>query len=162
MPGIRVDDEAATGREVSRRVAEAGDLLALGPKIAEPVPHEIDERESPGHRAVRHVTDDDRDVGPLFRSLSTMGCESSMPLTGMPRSARGMATRPVPIASSSAAPSPARSDRKRTAGSRTSGANMKAELSSWCSAVSASHRSLLVMGGVSPMTIVVVHLFCRR
>src|SRR6478672_3753 len=61
-----------------------------------------------------------------------MGCESSMPLTGTSRSTRGMATRPVPIANSSAAPSPARSAKKPTTGSRTSGANMKAELSSQC------------------------------
>jgi hypothetical protein len=33
---------------VSRRVAEAGDLLTLGSKVSEAVPHDIDERELSG------------------------------------------------------------------------------------------------------------------
>ena len=71
-------------------------------------------------------------------SRSAIGCDSSMPLTATPRSASGIATRPVPIASSSAGPSPASSARRSTAGSSTSGANMNPELSSYVAAVSAS------------------------
>ena len=63
-------------------------------------------------------------------SSSTIGWDSSIPVTGTPRSASGIATRPVPIASSRAGPSPASPARKSTAGSSTSGANMKAEDSS--------------------------------
>ena len=43
----------------------------------------------------------------LVRSCSIIGRDSSMPVTGTPRRARGMATRPVPMANSSARPSPA-------------------------------------------------------
>ena len=62
----------------------------------------------------------------LRRSWATMGADSSIPVTGTPRAASGMATRPVPMANSSAAPDPARRARKSTAGSRTSGANRSA------------------------------------
>ena len=58
------------------------------------------------------------------RSRATIGAESSMPVTGTPRSASGTATRPVPIASSSARPSPASSASRSTVGPSTSGANM--------------------------------------
>ncbi len=58
------------------------------------------------------------------RSWSIIGRDSSMPVTGTPRSASGMATRPVPMANSSAAPSPASSASRSTVGPRTSGANM--------------------------------------
>src|SRR4051794_6862069 len=88
----------------------------------------------------------------LARSCSTIGADSSIPVTGTPRSTSGTATRPVPMASSSAGPSPARSARNATAGSSTSGANMNADVSSYASAVSASHRSLLVIPPASPTT----------
>jgi hypothetical protein len=67
-----------------------------------------------------------------------MGCDSSMPATRTPRSTSGIATRPVPMASSRAAPSPATAARKSTAGSRTSGSNMKADDWSYLAALSAS------------------------
>ena len=60
------------------------------------------------------------------RSRATIGADSSMPVTGMPRAASGTPTRPVPMASSRAGPAPARSARKSTVGSSTSGANMSA------------------------------------
>src|SRR5690349_10002759 len=88
---------------------------------------------------------------PTFsRTLAAIGAESSMPLTGTPRSARGTATRPVPIASSSAGPSPARSASRSTVGRSTSGANMSAAASSYRSASSSSHRSLLVTRPTQP------------
>ena len=58
------------------------------------------------------------------RSRATIGADSSMPVTGTPRSASGTATRPVPTASSSARPPPASSASRSTAGPSTSGANM--------------------------------------
>jgi hypothetical protein len=58
------------------------------------------------------------------RSWSIIGPDSSMPVTGTPRAASGTATRPVPMANSSAAPSPARATRRFTVGPSTSGANM--------------------------------------
>jgi hypothetical protein len=60
----------------------------------------------------------------FVRSLSTIGRDNSMPVTGTPRSARGTATRPVPMANSSAGPSPDSSASRSTVGVRTSGANM--------------------------------------
>ena len=59
-----------------------------------------------------------------------MAVDSSIPDTGTPRAASGSATLPVPIANSSAAPSPASSTSRSTVGPTTSGANMAAELSS--------------------------------
>ena len=53
-----------------------------------------------------------------------------MPATRTPRSASGSAIRPVPIANSSASPSPASSASSATAGSTTAGSNMPAESSS--------------------------------
>ena len=53
-----------------------------------------------------------------------------MPATGTPRSASGSAIRPVPIANSSAAPSPASSASKSTAGPITAGSNMPHDASS--------------------------------
>lgn len=96
--------------------------------------------------AMSPVTTGSSSADTLRRSRSTIGCDSSIPVTGTPRAASGIATRPVPIASSSAGPDPASRARKSTAGSRTSGANISAEMSSYRSAVSSSHRSLLVMG----------------
>jgi hypothetical protein len=60
----------------------------------------------------------------LARSTSTIGTDSSIPVTGTPLSASGTATRPVPIASSRARPPPASSARRSTVGPSTSGANM--------------------------------------
>lgn len=54
--------------------------------------------------------------GRLRCSWSAMGGDSSMPATGTPRDASGMATRPVPTANSRADPSPASPARKSTAG----------------------------------------------
>ncbi|WP_435588598.1 hypothetical protein [Micromonospora chalcea] len=70
------------------------------------------------------------------RSRSTIGTESSMPLTRTPRPARGTATRPVPMANSSTGPSPASAASRSTAGSSTSGANIPVPGVSYRSAVS--------------------------
>ncbi len=60
----------------------------------------------------------------LVRSRSAIGRDSSIPVTGTPRSARGTAILPVPTANSSAAlPSASRASRS-TVGRRVSGANM--------------------------------------
>jgi len=89
---------------------------------------------------------------PFLRSSSAIAGDSSIPLTGTPASASGIATRPVPIANSRARPSPARPASKRTVGSRTSGANMNADVSSYRPAVVGSYTSLLVTGAGSPLT----------
>jgi hypothetical protein len=60
----------------------------------------------------------------LVRSCSIIGTDSSMPTTGTPRLASGLATRPVPLANSSARPSPASSASRSTLGPKTSEANM--------------------------------------
>lgn len=69
-----------------------------------------------------------------------------MPVTEMPRSASGIATRPCRWPTTGLGPSPASSARKATVGPRTSGATLNAELSWWHWAASAAQRSLLVMG----------------
>ena len=66
----------------------------------------------------------------LARSWSTIGGDSSMPVTGTPRACNGTATRPVPIASSSAAPPAASSASRSTIGSRTAGSNIGADVRS--------------------------------
>ena len=79
----------------------------------------------------------------LARSWSSIGWERSMPCTSTPRRARsGSATRPVPIASSSAGPSPASAASRSTTGSSTSAANIDAEVASYTSATSAPHRTV--------------------
>ena len=60
----------------------------------------------------------------FVRSLSIIGTDSSMPVTGTPRPASGTATRPVPMANSSAAPPAASAASRSTAGPTTSSANM--------------------------------------
>ena len=57
----------------------------------------------------------------LARSWSAIWIDSSIPATGTPRAASGNATRPVPTANSSAAPSPASSTSKSTVGPSTRG-----------------------------------------
>ena len=64
------------------------------------------------------------------RSSATMAGDRSIPCTRTPRWLSGIAMRPVPMPSSSAAPSPARSARKRTAGSTTAGSNSSGHLAS--------------------------------
>jgi hypothetical protein len=59
-----------------------------------------------------------------------MSGDSSIPCTGTPRRRSGMAIRPVPMPSSSAAPLPASSARKSTTGSTTTGANSSGHLAS--------------------------------
>src|SRR4051794_33060374 len=80
----------------------------------------------------------------LARSRSSMCGESSMPDTGTPRSANGSATRPVPTASSSARPSPARSASRSTVGPSVAGSNRSAESSSYVAAISSSNQILVV------------------
>ena len=64
------------------------------------------------------------------RSCSTIAAESSRPCTSTPRAASGSAIRPVPIANSSARPSPASSASTSTTGSIAAALNMLAEVSS--------------------------------
>src|SRR5918993_1981072 len=78
----------------------------------------------------------------LVRSCSTIGADSSMPATGTPRSASGTATRPVPIASSSARPPPASAASLSTVGPSTSGANMPVPGVSYRRAASPSQISM--------------------
>src|SRR6476661_3667442 len=74
----------------------------------------------------------------LRRSSATMASEKSMPCTSTPRSASGSATRPVPMASSRAAPSPASSCSTSTVGPSTSAPNMWAEPASYVGATRSS------------------------
>ncbi|MGH3210796.1 MAG: hypothetical protein ACRDNO_23875 [Trebonia sp.] len=75
------------------------------------------------------VTGTSADPG-LARSTAAMSGESSIPATGTPRSLSGSATRPVPTANSSAAPPSASEASTSTVGRRTSGANIRALVSS--------------------------------
>ena len=94
---------------MARRVAEAGDLLGLGPQVSDAVPHEIDERELPGTVLVAMSPTTTGMSGPLpvelvdhrLRKLDAAHRDATLD--------QGMATRPVPIANSSAGPSPASS-----------------------------------------------------
>lgn len=65
-----------------------------------------------------------RPAGSLAKRRSAMAVESSIPDAATPRSVSGMATRPVPMANSSASPSPADSASRSTVGPSTSGSNM--------------------------------------
>jgi hypothetical protein len=89
---------------------------------------EVDERELSLDTPRRHVSSHRLD--PLGTGLLTQagqhGLELSMP---RPRSASGSAIRPVPIANSRAAPSPASSAGVSTAGATTVGSNIPAECS---------------------------------
>ncbi len=64
------------------------------------------------------------------RSRWSIASELSMPATRTPRSARGTATRPVPIANSRTRPPAASSASVSTVGPMTCGENMLHELSS--------------------------------
>ena len=64
------------------------------------------------------------------RRRASISFELSIPATRTPRSASGSAIRPVPIANSSAPPSPASSASSSTAGATTSGSNIPPESSS--------------------------------
>src|SRR6478735_1068121 len=74
----------------------------------------------------------------LRRSSATIASEKSMPCTSTPRAASGRATRPVPIASSRAGPSPASSCSRSTVGPSTWGSNMCAEPASYVGATRSS------------------------
>ena len=122
----QLDDEPASRSEVPGGVAETVDLLGLRQQVGDRVEDEIDERVLPGGPGGGHVADDHRDgsLVHLGRSCSTIAADSSMPVTAAPRCARGTATRPVPMANSSAGPVPASSASRSTVGSSTSAANM--------------------------------------
>src|SRR4051794_18662488 len=126
----QLNHEASARRQVAGRVAEAGDLLGLRPQVPILFQTRYTSANCPGIVLVAMSPTTAGMSVRFLRSWSAIGCESSMPLTETPRLTNGMATRPVPMANSSAAPSPARSARKRTAGSSTTGANMNAEVSS--------------------------------
>ncbi len=66
----------------------------------------------------------------LSRRRASIASEVSIPATGTPRPASGSAMRPVPMANSSAAPSPASSANRSTAGPTTAGSNMLPECAS--------------------------------
>ena len=72
------------------------------------------------------------------RSRAAIAFESSIPCTGTPRCASGTAIRPVPIASSSARPSPASSTSRSTTGSTRSGLNISGYDSSYRAATGSS------------------------
>src|SRR3954454_21271735 len=77
-------------------------------------------------------------------SRSSMYGEISIPDTATPRSASGTATRPVPIASSSARPPPASPASRSTVGPSVAGSNRSAESSSYVAAISSSNQILLM------------------
>ena len=83
----------------------------------------------------------------LARSCSTMCGDSSMPVTGTPRALSGSATRPVPIASSSAGPPAASSARRRPPGrappGRTSPPRAVVDLGDVLAPGDRSHRATL-------------------
>ncbi len=74
-------------------------------------------------------------------SSATMAGDSSIPCTRTPRRLSGNAMRPVPMPSSSAAPVPASSARKFTAGSTTAGSNRSGQRSSYRFAIRSSKLS---------------------
>src|SRR5947209_4944800 len=65
----QLDYEPTARRELARRVAKAGDLLGLGAKVADAVPHAVDQRELPWYDGRRHVADGHRDVRALLAQL---------------------------------------------------------------------------------------------
>jgi hypothetical protein len=66
----------------------------------------------------------------LAASRAAIGADRSIPDTSTPRAASGSATRPVPTASSSAAPPAARWARKSTVGPSTAGTHCAALVAS--------------------------------
>ncbi len=66
----------------------------------------------------------------LVRSTSAIGSDSSMPVTGTPRSRSGTPTRPVPMANSRARPFPASRARKSRVGARAAGEEFSASSAS--------------------------------
>ena len=89
---------------------------------------DVDERELAGHAGRGHVADHHGDVGPLPVQLVGHRLRQLDPADRARHGrASGAATRPVPIASSRAAPSPASPARNDTAGSSTCGVNIKAD-----------------------------------
>jgi hypothetical protein len=100
---------------VSRGIAEALDLLLLRAQLVD-------------HRS----------------SWSTIGADSSIPVTGTPFALSGTPIRPVPIASSSAAPPSASRANISTVGPTTSGAKTPSS-PSYRAVCSVVHTSLLVM-----------------
>ncbi len=76
------------------------------------------------------ITASIRSAPGFSRSRASIASELSIPATRTPRAASGTAIRPVPIANSSAPPSPASPASVSTVGPTTSGLNMLHELSS--------------------------------
>src|SRR4051812_40757962 len=133
LGNARLDDEAPARRQMCRRVLEAGDLAVLRGQVEDRVEDEVDEREVAVHARRGHVAAraSIRSAPGFSRRRASMASELSMPATRTPRSASGSAIRPVPIANSTAAPSPASSASRSTAGPSTRGSNMLAERSSY-------------------------------
>ena len=84
----------------------------------------------------------------LARRRATIGGERSMPLTRTPRAASGRAIRPVPIASSSARPSPASSARKSTAGARPPGRTFRRNPRPYVAATDSSKYPSAFIAGI--------------
>ena len=135
-----LNDEASAGRKVACSVLEAPDLLVLREQVGDGVEDQEGQPEGPIHPVwdMSPWTTGIRSSPTFSRSRAIIAWDSSMPLTRTPASERGMATRPVPIANSMAAPSPASSDKTSTVGSRTSGENMPSPGVSYCLAASSS------------------------
>ena len=91
------------------------------------------------------VTGIDASSPPGFAlSRATIARDNSMPATGTPREASGIAMRPVPIANSSARPPSARAASRSSCGPMTAGSSVSAVSSSYVSATSSSnHPSLM-------------------
>ena len=120
----QLNDESPIRCKMARGVAEAGDLLGLGTQVSMLFQTTYTSENGPETVPVAMSPTMTGMSVRFLLSWSTIGCESSMPATDTPRSTRGMATRPVPIANSSARPSPASAASRSTVGPSTSGANM--------------------------------------
>jgi hypothetical protein len=131
-----LDHEAAAELKMRGDVLEARDLLVLARRVLDRVEDQIDEGERRLNRRRGEVADRDPICSALglARSLATIASDRSIPWTRRPRWARGMAIRPVPMPSSSAAPLSANSKRKSTAGSTTDGSNISTSSRSYRSA----------------------------
>jgi hypothetical protein len=113
-----LEDEHPARIEHARHVAEVLRLPRLAEQAEQRVEHQVHQPEPAADRHLGHVSQGDRD-----RLTARLGphpfhhpADASTPSTVIPRAASGSATRPVPMASSSARPSAARPARSSTAG----------------------------------------------
>ena len=121
---LAFDHEAPAGLEIRGHVEEALDLLVLGREVLDRVVHEVGELRTcrpPLWSRSRRLSRRWLAASGFAWSFATIAGDSSMPCTRTPRSLSGTATRPVPMPSSRAAPSPARWARKSTVWSEEGG-----------------------------------------